>query len=88
MGNWRRGVRRAQPSVEARIERALQSVRPLLHSDEFTVEFVEFEPETGVAVLRFAGDCPDCEMSASMLRQGVEAHLRAQVPEVARIRPI
>ena len=86
MAHWRRASARAEESIEARIERALQSVRPLLHLDEFTVELVEFERETGVAVLRVGGGCSDCDMHAARLGQGIEAHLRTRVTEVREVR--
>jgi Fe-S cluster biogenesis protein NfuA len=42
--------------------------------------------DSGLAVLHVAGDCPDCDMSAEMLMQGIEAHLRMRVPEVREVR--
>jgi Fe-S cluster biogenesis protein NfuA len=80
--------RRDEPRIEDRIERALAALRPLLRLDSVGIELVAFEAERGVAVLRFGGDCPDCEMSAGMLRQGIEAHLRMQVPEVREVRAV
>jgi len=61
-------------------------MRPLLRMDSVGVELVAFSADTGVALLRFEGDCPDCRLSASMLRQGIEAHLRQQVPEIREVR--
>jgi len=55
---------------------------------EATVELVQFEEETGTAVLRVEGECPDCEMSAANLIEGIGAHLRARVPEVKDVRRI
>lgn len=76
----------AGDGVEERIRSAIAEVGPLLKLESAGVELVDFEVESGVATLRFEGDCPDCEMSASMLREGVEAHLRTQVPEVREVR--
>jgi Fe-S cluster biogenesis protein NfuA len=75
-------------AVELRIRRALVEMRPLLRIESVGIELVQFEEQTGVAVLRFQGDCPDCQMSASMLRAGVEAHLRMQVPEIRGVRAV
>jgi Fe-S cluster biogenesis protein NfuA len=74
--------------VEARIQEALADLGPILRLETLGVELIEFRPETGVAVLRFEGDCPDCEMSASMLREGIEAHLRMRVPEIREVRAV
>ena len=53
-----------------------------------TNELVEFEEHTGTAVLRVEGDCPDCEMSAANMMEGIAAHLRSRVPEVKDVRRI
>lgn len=79
---------RQKPTIEDRIERVLAGLRPLLRLETVGVELVSFERATGVALLRFDGDCPDCRMSASMLRQGIEAHLRMQVPEIREVRAV
>jgi Fe-S cluster biogenesis protein NfuA len=68
--------------VDSRIRDILQELRPLLHISEATVELVRFEAGSGTAVLRIEGDCPDCEMSAANMIEGIGAHLRARVPEV------
>jgi Fe-S cluster biogenesis protein NfuA len=47
---------------------------------------VSFDSATGVTVLRIAGDCPDCDMTATELRAGIEAHLRLRVPEITEVR--
>ncbi|HEY9450265.1 MAG TPA: NifU family protein [Gemmatimonadaceae bacterium] len=78
----------ANASVEQRIRVAIAEVRPLLKLESVGIDLVGFEPVSGVATLRFAGDCPDCEMSASMLREGIEAHLRTHVPEVREVREL
>jgi Fe-S cluster biogenesis protein NfuA len=75
-------------SVERRIRKAIAEVRPLLHIDPVGIDLVRFEWDTGVAVVKFEGDCPDCAMSASMMRSGVEAHIRMHVPEVREVRAV
>ncbi|HXY32038.1 MAG TPA: NifU family protein [Gemmatimonadaceae bacterium] len=72
--------------IEHQIRQAIAAMRPLLRMDSVGVELVAFSADTGVALLRFEGDCPDCRLSASMLRQGIEAHLRQQVPEIREVR--
>ena len=74
--------------IDERIRDTLQELRPLLHIQEATVELVQFEAESGTAVLRVEGDCPDCELSAANMIEGIGAHLRARVPEVKDVRRI
>jgi len=87
MGLWKHAPR-DEESIERRIRDALTKMRPLLRLDAAVIELVEFDGETGVAVLRIGGDCPDCDMDAAMLRQGIEAHLRMQVPEISAVRAV
>ncbi|HET7583635.1 MAG TPA: NifU family protein [Gemmatimonadaceae bacterium] len=82
---WR-ARRPDRAEVESRIRSALQALQPLLPVDSGRVELVAFDEESGITTLHFAGDCPDCEMSAAMLRAGVEAHLRMQIPEITAVR--
>ena len=88
MNVWTGRGRRRPPPVEARIQAALADLGPMLRIETVGIELVEFRRETGVAVLRFRGDCPDCEMSASMLRAGIEAHLRMRVPEIREVHAV
>ena len=80
--------RRTRPTVEDRIGDALAQVAVMLRLDHAVLELVTFEKSTGVAVLRLHGDCPDCEMSVTTLRDGIEAHLRLRVPEVREVRAL
>jgi Fe-S cluster biogenesis protein NfuA len=72
-----------QRSLEGRIREAIDGLRPLLrtHGPE-VIDLVSFDVMTGIAVLRLDGGCPDCEMPASALVQGIEAHLKLRVPEI------
>jgi len=81
-----RRARADRAAVEARIRAALDSLRPLLHLETCEIDLLEFHEESGVAVLRVAGGCPDCDMSAAMLMQGIEANLRSRVPEIREVR--
>ena len=81
-------LRRTRPTVEDRIGDALIQVGVMLRLNDAVLELVTFERSTGVAVLRLHGDCPDCEMSVTALRDGIEAHLRRRVPEVREVRAL
>jgi Fe-S cluster biogenesis protein NfuA len=77
---------RASPDIDERIRVAIDGMRTLLRVETMDVELVEFDGETGIAVVRCTGDCPDCDLSAENLTVGIEAHLRQQVPEIRSIR--
>ena len=77
---------RTSPDVEDRIRTAIDGMRTLLRVETMDVEFLEFDAESGAAVIRCTGDCPGCDLSAEHLTVGIEAHLRLQVPEIRSIR--
>ena len=85
MGESRRTVAR-RATIEQRIRDAVAEVRPLLRLDDAVIELREFDPETGVAVLALAGECPHCHLSATTFMPGVEAHVRRLVPDVREVR--
>lgn len=75
-------------AVERRIRSALEGMRRLLPDELAGVELVEYESTAGVALLRMAGDCPHCELTAEHLRAGIEANLRRRVPEIREVRAV
>jgi Fe-S cluster biogenesis protein NfuA len=79
---------RSRPTPEARIVAALAQVSEMLRLDRAELELVEFQAQSGVAILRLNGDCPDCQMSVSNLSVGIEAQLRMRVPEVREVRTL
>ena len=81
----RRNAQQASAALEQRIRAAIAELRPLLRIDPAHIELHRFDAASGVLVLRVEGDCPDCEMSAGMLIQGIAAHLRQRVPEIREI---
>jgi Fe-S cluster biogenesis protein NfuA len=79
---------RRATALEARIREVIAGLQPMLRIDPCGIELVAFEVSTGVATVRIDGGCPDCEMPAATLRQGIEAHLRMRVPEIREVRTI
>jgi Fe-S cluster biogenesis protein NfuA len=77
-----------QAAVERRIRTALERIRTLLPVEAAGIELVEFTLESGVAVLRLSGDCPDCDLTVQHLREGIEANLRQRVPEIREVRAV
>jgi Fe-S cluster biogenesis protein NfuA len=77
---------RTAPDIEDRIRVAIGEMRTMLRIDTMDVELIELDADTGVAVIRCSGDCPDCDLSAENLTVGIEAHLRQQVPEIRSVR--
>lgn len=74
--------------IEQKINEVLGQVRPHLQADGGDVEFVSFNPETGVVEVRMVGMCSHCPMSQITLKQGIEGQVVAAVPEVKEVRAI
>jgi Fe-S cluster biogenesis protein NfuA len=77
---------RTATDVDDRIRAAIEGMRELIPIEGMDIELLEFDTESGTAVIKCSGDCPDCDLSAENLTVGIEAHLRQQVPEIRAIR--
>ncbi|HEX3550843.1 MAG TPA: NifU family protein [Candidatus Elarobacter sp.] len=71
-------------SVEERVQRALEGVRPYLKSHEGDVEIVRVAD--GVATLRMQGTCDGCPSSSATVKLAVERAILAHVPEIVEVR--
>jgi Fe-S cluster biogenesis protein NfuA len=73
-------------SVEKRVQNALNKVRPQLQADGGDVEFVAFDK--GIVQVKLQGHCAGCPMSMMTLKQGIEAFLKKEVPEVLKVEAV
>jgi Fe-S cluster biogenesis protein NfuA len=70
--------------MREKVEEALNQVRPGLQADGGDVELVDVS-EDGIVKVRLKGACGGCPMSQLTLKQGIERHLKNQVPEVKTV---
>jgi Fe-S cluster biogenesis protein NfuA len=68
----------------ARIQTALDSIRPYLVADGGNVEITEITSDN-VLRLALTGNCQSCNMSAMTFRAGVEEAIRRDVPEITAV---
>lgn len=71
-------------TLKAKIELALNSMRPFLHADGGDVELVEVTPDMEVR-LKLTGNCSSCEMSHMTMKAGIENGLKSAIPEINRV---
>ena len=71
-------------SILARVEAALDSIRPYLVADGGNVRVVELSADYKVR-LEFVGNCGSCPMSTMTFKAGVEEAIRRAVPEIKGI---
>ena len=70
--------------LEEKVKTALESVRPSLQADGGDVEFVSVT-EDGVVSVKLTGACGRCPMAQMTLKNGIEAYLKQEIPEVASV---
>ena len=68
----------------ARVESALDSIRPYLETDGGNVRVVEITNEL-LLRLQFVGNCSNCSMSTMTFKAGVEEAVKRLVPEIKSI---
>ena len=68
----------------ARVEMALDSIRPYLETDGGNVRVVEITHDF-LLRLQFVGNCSNCSMSTMTFKAGVEEAVKRQVPEIKSI---
>jgi len=69
-----------------KIEEVLNEIRPALQADGGDVELIDFHE--GVVTVRMTGACGNCPMSMMTLKQGIEARMKAAIPEVQSVEQI
>jgi Fe-S cluster biogenesis protein NfuA len=69
--------------MKAKVEAALQKVRPMLQKDGGDVELVDVQD--GIVTVRLRGACGGCPMSQMTLKNGIERILKQEVPGVVAV---
>lgn len=68
---------------KARVEKALDKVRPSLQADGGNVELVDVIGDT--VKLKLVGHCAGCPMSQMTLQMGIERVLKQEIPEIKKV---
>ncbi len=73
-------------SIEKRVQKALDEIRPQIQADGGDIEFVAVENKT--LKVRLRGACAGCPMAAMTLKQGVETIVKQRVPEISKVEAV
>jgi Fe-S cluster biogenesis protein NfuA len=73
-------------SIQKKVQEALDDIRPQIQMDGGDVELIAVEGST--VKVRLVGHCAGCPMSQMTLKNGIEAHLKATVPEVQKVEAV
>ncbi len=73
-------------SIEQKVRKTLDKIRPQIQSDGGDIEFVAIEKQT--LKVRLRGACAGCPMAAMTLKQGVEKMVTQEVPEISKVEAV
>ncbi len=73
-----------QKSVQERVMKALNRVKPYLQNDGGDIDLIEITDDLTVKV-RLTGACHGCPYSMQTLKAGVEQVIMQEVPEVKKV---
>ena len=68
---------------EEKIIEIIDKLRPFLISDGGNIEFVKYE--NNVVYIKMMGACANCQMLDFTLKEGIEAAIMNEVPEVSEV---
>lgn len=77
-------LRPPEPSIEAKVEKALDTVRPALAGHAGNVELVRVVSSREVHI-KLTGTCDGCAFSEATVRTGIETAIRTVLPELDRL---
>ena len=70
--------------IEEQIKKILNKIRPYLNSEGGDLEYIGFKD--GIVYVRMLGACIDCGALDSTLKDGIEALLIENIPEVIEVK--
>ena len=70
--------------LRAKVEKALEQVRPHLKKDGGDVELIDVDANKIVHV-RLKGACAGCPASIFTLKAGIEAFIKEEIPEIKSV---
>lgn len=68
---------------EEKIKEIIEKLRPFLISDGGDIEFVKYEGH--IVYIRMMGACVNCQMIDFTLKDGIEAAIQDEIPEVLEV---
>ena len=71
--------------LRARVDQALDSVRPYLESHGGGVHVLDLDEDAGAVWLRMMGSCDGCPSSAATLEDAVRRAIEEAAPEIVRV---
>ena len=73
-------------SIESRVKKVLEEIRPGLQADGGDIEFIAVD--NGIVKVKLKGACAGCPMSTMTVQWGVEQRLKKAIPEIIKVEAI
>lgn len=70
-------------NIKNKVVEIIDNLRPYLVSDGGDIEFLKYED--GIVYVRMQGACANCMMLDVTIRDGIEATIKDEVPEVKEV---
>lgn len=71
--------------TENKIKKVLEKIKPSLQADGGDIEFVGWDEKKRIVEVRLIGMCAHCPMSEITLKQGIEAEIKKEIPEIKKV---
>lgn len=75
-------VRKMEETIK-KIKEVIDMLRPFLINDGGSIEFVKYEDY--VVYVKLNGACAECDLLDVTLKEGIEAAIQEEVPEVKKV---
>lgn len=69
--------------IEQKIISIIDELRPYLMNDGGNIEFIKYE--NNIVYIKLTGACAHCQMMDLTLKEGIEASIKEEVPEVLEV---
>ena len=80
LGDFMAKEKKSSEQIEKRIIDIINHLKPFLISDGGNIEFIKYED--GIVYISLGGACADCQMLDLTLKDGIEATIMEEIPEV------
>lgn len=74
---------RKMKNVENKIKDIIDKLKPYLISEGGNIEFIKYE--NNIVYIKMMGACANCEMLDVTLKDGIEASIISEIPEVKEV---
>lgn len=71
-----------------KVEAVLAKIRPNLQADGGDVQLIDVDDKTGIVKVKLTGACGCCPMSTMTLKNGIQAVLKREIPEIKSVESV